>query len=254
MIEIKVLGCGSSLGVPVIGCNCNVCVSDSPYNKRLRSSLLISYLDKNILIDFGQDVRQQLLRENIKKIDSAILTHIHSDHVSGIDDLRPFHMVNKLPPVDIYSDNFTFELFKNRFPYLDKSEYFNKIIIDSYEERLINDVKFQFFKQDHGTMDSMGFRICNFAYANDLINFYQESEKYLYNLEILIIDCISYESTNTHSGLSKILKWNEQFSPKRIYLTNMSHRIDYFDIQKILPNNIMPLFDGQIIRIEQAEL
>ena len=209
MIEVKILGCGSSLGVPIISCSCNVCISESSYNKRLRSSLLISNLDKNILIDFGQDIRQQLIRENIKKIDSAILTHIHADHVSGIDDLRPFYLVSKAPPVKIYSDSFTFELFKTRFPYLDDAQYFNKILINHYDKEFIEGIEFQFFKQNHGPVDSLGFKIGNFVYANDLIDFYEESHQYLYNLDILVIDCISYESTLTHSGLEKILFWQK---------------------------------------------
>jgi phosphoribosyl 1,2-cyclic phosphate phosphodiesterase len=249
MIKIKILGCGSSLGVPVIGCKCQVCTSLSTYNKRLRSSLLISLEGKNILIDFGQDVRQQLLRENIEKIDSAILTHIHSDHVSGIDDLRPFYLIHNLSPVKIYSNETTFEIFDKRFSYLKESDYFTKIKIDYYDKLSIEGVDFQFFKQDHGDMDSLGFRIGNFVYANDLINFYEESKKYLYNLDSMVIDCISYESAPTHSGLDKILVWNEEFHPKTIYLTNMSHKIDFFDIQKKLPNNIKPLYDGQIIEI-----
>jgi phosphoribosyl 1,2-cyclic phosphate phosphodiesterase len=247
MIKIKILGCGSSLGVPVIGCSCNVCSSTAPYNKRLKSALLISHFDKNVLIDFGQDIRQQLLRENVKKIDHAILTHIHSDHASGIDDLRPFHLVNGLPPLDIYSDKFTFDMFKIRFPYLDNAEYFKRIIVDSYDQRIIGGLNFQFFKQNHGNINSLGVRIGNFAYANDLIEFYKESYKYLYNLDILIIDCISYKSTKTHSGLEKVLIWREKFKPKLIYLTNMSHGIDYFEIQKILPENVKPLYDKQVL-------
>jgi phosphoribosyl 1,2-cyclic phosphate phosphodiesterase len=250
MLKIKVLGCGSSLGVPVVACDCNVCSSPSLYNKRLKSALLISNNDKNILIDFGQDIRQQLLREDIKRIDYAILTHIHSDHSSGIDDLRPFHLIHMLPPICIYSDNFTFDIFKIRFPYLDNAEYFNRKVIDCYDQKFIGGVNFQFFKQNHGNIDSLGMRIGNFAYANDLIEFYEESYKYLYNLDILIIDCISYSSNKTHSGLEKVLIWREEFKPKLIYLTNMSHKIDYFEIQKILPDNVKPLYDGQVIYID----
>jgi phosphoribosyl 1,2-cyclic phosphate phosphodiesterase len=249
MIELKVLGCGSSLGVPVVGCDCFVCSSIHSQNKRLRSSLLLSHLGKNILVDFGQDIRYQLLRENINKIDSAILTHIHADHVSGIDDLRPFYIMHNLPPVKIYSEKFSFDIFNMRFPYLKDSEYFRRIEVDSYEAIVIEGIKFQFFRQDHGKMDSLGFRVGNFAYANDLINFYKESKKYLYDLDILIIDCISYQSTDTHSGLQQVLEWQKQFNPKMVYLTNMSHKIDYFEIQKTLPDNIKPLYDGQLLII-----
>ena len=130
MIQVRILGCGSSLGVPVIGCTCQVCISDSKYNKRLRSAILIETDDKNILVDFGYDVRHQLLRETIQKIDSVILTHGHADHLSAIDDLRPFHIIHKLDPVQIYTSESAHKIFQDRFPYLKEATFF-KMIADS---------------------------------------------------------------------------------------------------------------------------
>lgn len=253
MITIKILGCGSSLGVPVVGCNCQVCLSKSKYNKRLKSSILIESNNKNILVDFGCDIRQQLLRENIKKIDAAILTHIHADHVSGIDDLRPFHMFFNHPTIPIYTSHTSDKLFQSRFPYLKpeklKKQFFKINPIKPFDLIKIHNIHFQFFNQNHGSIDSLGFKINNFVYANDLVNLYKESEQYFYNLEALILDCIDYKGTPSHIGLETVLKWNIKFKPQKIFLTNMSHIIDYDHISKILPQNIIPLYDGQKIKI-----
>ena len=249
MIKVRILGCGSSLGVPVIGCACQVCISSSSYNKRLRSSILIEKEDKNILVDFGYDVRQQLLREKIQKIDSAILTHAHSDHVSAIDDLRPFHIIHKLSPVQIYTSESAYKIFQDRFPYLKEAKFFEMNIIAEFQQIQISDIKLQFFNQNHGSMDSLGFRIGNFAYANDVIEFYPESEQYLYNLDILVVDCLAPKSTHAHAGLDKVIEWYHKFQPKQIFLTNMSHSIDYLAITEALPHNILPLHDGQIINL-----
>ena len=249
MIKVRILGCGSSLGVPVIGCTCQVCISDSKYNKRLRSSLLIEKANKNILVDFGYDLREQLLRENIQTIDASILTHGHSDHLSAIDDLRPFHMIHELPPVEIYTSESAHKTFQTRFPYLKEAMFFKMNIISEFQQIQISDINIQFFNQDHSSMDSLGFRIGNFAYANDLIAFYPASEQYLYDLEILVVDCLALKSTQTHAGLDRVMEWYNKFQPKQIFLTNMSHSIEYFEIMKILPQNIRPLHDGQIIDI-----
>ena len=117
MIEITILGCGASLGVPVLGCNCVTCVSDSKYNIRSRPSILITKNKKNILVDFGLDIRTQLMREKIFSLECAILTHDHADHVGGIDDLRVFSHFQG-GPLPIYSDSNTIDIISNRYRYM----------------------------------------------------------------------------------------------------------------------------------------
>ncbi len=254
---VKILGCGPSVGVPIIGCDCNVCTSTSPYNKRGRSSILIENKDKNILVDFGADIRSQLLREKVKNIQAAILTHDHADHVNGIEDLKIFAFYNK-HPLNIYSDKVTLESIQSRFYYMFKSPDPNEHWgsqrlrpqeIDFFSKVNIEGVDIQFFKQHHGRIDSLGFRINNFVYSNDLITFPQESEIYLQNIDVWVLDCIEEGSTAAHSGLVDIIKWVEKFKPKQVYLTNMNHTLDYDEFRKKLPAGVLPAYDGLTINI-----
>lgn len=243
MLVIKILGCGSSAGVPVIGCNCSVCSSTSPYNKRNRSAILVSGIDTQILVDFGFDIRHQLLKAKVHKLDGAILTHDHADHVSGIDDLRIFYYLSN-SPLKIYTDFNTGNKIKNRYHYLFDNNLLELSSIDFYSKVRIKNLELQFFKQNHGNIDSLGIRIADFVYSNDIINFPEESEQFLKNINTWVLDCVDYISTNIHSGLDKVLKFNQKYQPQKILLINMSHTIDYYAILEKLPANIKPLYDG----------
>ncbi|MDF2965065.1 MAG: hypothetical protein K0Q51_453 [Rickettsiaceae bacterium] len=251
-MRIKVLGCGPSVGVPVIGCDCKICNSDSPYNKRGRSAIIIENESSKILVDFGADIRTQLLREKVKNIDAVILTHDHADHVNGIDDLKIFSYINK-KPLDLFSDPITVKAMIERFPYMFKSpdendkwgdQRLNAIEIDFFSKINIGAVEIQFFKQEHGRIPSLGFRVNNFVYSNDVIGFPQESEKFLENIDIWIIDCITETTSPAHSGLEDVIRWAEIYNPRQIYLTNMDHTMDYNELVRKLPKAILPAYDG----------
>lgn len=250
MLEVTILGCGSSLGVPVIGCNCQVCKSDSHYNKRTRSAIFIRSNQTKILVDFGFDIKHQLIREKIGDIDAAILTHEHADHVSGIDELRAvvFYQARPLP---IYTDKATMESLERRYNYLFSNNNQRHIPqrlvpkpVDFFSKITVGDIEIQFFKQDHGPIDSLGIKIGDFIYSSDVIDFPAESQEFLYNAGIWVIDCLSYNSDDCHAGLNKILEWQKKYQPKQIFLTNMSHLIDYHKIIEMLPAGITPLYDG----------
>ncbi|WP_375326456.1 MBL fold metallo-hydrolase [Candidatus Tisiphia endosymbiont of Nemotelus uliginosus] len=243
MLKVTVLGCGASLGVPVIGCECNICTSQSNYNKRTRSSIYIDDDNSQILIDFGFDIKDQLIREKIKKIDAAILTHDHADHVSGIDNLRVFPFIQN-KPLAVFSDHATISRTEARNQYLFAPEKLIAKPIDFFTKCTINTIEVQFFRQNHGSIDSLGIRIGDFVYSSDVSDFPVESNDFLQDIKVWILDCISYKSNDHHAGLDKILRWNEQFKPQQILLTNMNHFIDYHEIIKILPPNIKPLYDG----------
>ncbi len=243
MLKITVLGCGSSLGIPIINCNCSTCTSTSSYNKRTRSSIYIDDGNSQILVDFGFDINSQLIREKITKLDSAILTHYHADHVNGIDDLRIFPFFQK-KPLEIFSDSITALKAENRHPYLFNP---NKLIarpVDFFTKFKINSIGVQFFKQHHGSVDSLGIRVDDFVYSSDVVDFPAESKPFLQNIKVWIVDCMAYQSNNSHAGLDKVLQWSDEYKPQQILLTNMNHFIDYHEISKILPSNIKPLYDG----------
>ena len=249
MLEITILGCGASLGVPVLTCKCNTCLSNDPHNKRARPSILISKGDTNVLVDFGLDVRMQLMRENINRLDAAILTHDHADHVGGIDDLRVFGY-DAGTPLPIYSDAKTIDIISNRYNYMIKEKRITMHKLPGFEcMHNIAGVDIQFFEQDHYSMKSLGLRIGDFVYTNDVIEYPESSDKFLSGAKTWVIDCMDYTSTLAHFGLDKVLECAEKYKPEFVWLTNMSHTIDYFEIQKQLPDNIKPLYDGQRISI-----
>ena len=250
MLEITILGCGASLGVPVLTCKCNTCLSNDPYNKRARPSILISKGDTNVLVDFGLDVRMQLMRENINRLDAAILTHDHADHVGGIDDLRVFGY-DAGTPLPIYSDSKTIDIISNRYNYMRKEKRITMHKLPGFEcMHNIAGVDIQFFEQDHYSMKSLGLRIGDFVYTNDDIEYPESSDKFLSGAKTWVIDCMDYTSTLAHFGLDKVLECAEKYKPEFVWLTNMSHTIDYFEIQKQLPDNIKPLYDGQRIIVK----
>lgn len=248
MLELTILGCGASSGVPVIGCKCPVCTSPSPYNKRLRCAILIRSETTTILVDFGCDIREQLLREGVDKLDGVILTHFHADHIAGFDDLKIFKVFHGNKP-SLYTDEGTLTQLKNKYEYLG-SDFIDMHAVDFYSKIKVGDIEVQLFQQNHGTISSFGLKVGDLVYANDVKSFPERSKEYLRDAGVIIADCVNYESMPTHSGLDLVMEWRDEFTPKQIYLTNMSHKIDYFDIASHLPDNVAPCYDGMKIRIK----
>ncbi len=246
--KLTILGCGSSWGVPVIGCKCEVCVSGKAKNNRARSSVLLQSDVATLLIDFGFDIRQQLLKMNISQLDAAILTHDHGDHVSGIDELRIFKILHKHVP-KIYSDYNTIDVITERYKYLFDSGVLEAKKVDFYSSIKVGDIEVNLFKQDHRVMDSIGIRIKDTVYTNDVVDYPEESKSYLANAKIWIIDCVDYESTDNHLGLKQVLKLYKELNPQKVYLTNLSHLFDYDELKSKLPENIEPAYDGLSIKI-----
>ena len=249
MIEVTILGSGASLGVPVLGCSCRTCLSGDRFNTRSRPSIVISKNQRNVLVDFGFDIKAQLMREKIYSLECAILTHDHADHVGGIDELRVFsHLQGN--PLPIYTDSRTVDIISNRYRYMINEKRFTPHELSDFE-CLVNlaDIDIEFFRQHHGSIDSLGIKIGDFVYSNDVIAFPDESEKYLQNMKYWVVDCMDYTSTSAHSGLDKVLEWNEIYKPEFIYLVNMSHNIDYYEIQSKIPANIKPAYDGLKLQI-----
>ncbi len=248
MLKVTILGCGSSCGVPVIGCKCNVCKSDSPYNKRRSSSILIESKLTKILVDFGFDIKNQLIDAGVDGLDAAILTHDHADHVSGIDHLRIFKWITG-EPLKVVTDLGSAAKLRERYDYLFNNDQLVINEVKHYSFYKIKDIEIQFFWQEHSDIGSLGLRINNFVYSCDVSDFAEESHKFLQDVDCWVLDCCGMLSSFAHAGLDKVLKWNELFKPKRVYLTSMRDEIDYFEIHKYLPNHIKPCYDGMVIEL-----
>ena len=252
-MKITFLGTGTSQGVPVIACKCKVCLSKNLKDKRLRSSILIELHNKTIVIDTGPDFRQQMLRENVEKLDAVLYTHSHADHVHGIDDLRAFCWQRKdNKPIPIYGDEYTMNQLKNRFNYAFQANLgpaipslkANNIEIGN---NIIEDINIQVIKQIHGKGYSLGYRFNNIAYSTDVNKFPDGSLKQLENLDLWIVDCVRYEAHYSHSHFDQTMDWIRQLKPKRAILTHMGHWLDYKELKARCPHNVEPGIDGMVI-------
>ncbi len=258
-LKITVLGTGTSVGIPALGkLGWGKCDPSNPKNKRQRCSLLVQNKDTNILIDAGPDIKNQLIEHNIQKLDAVFITHQHSDHISGLDELRPFYFYNN-DKIKIYTNKETSLFLLERFNYLfDKSpssqSYFKPPlemhIIDYFEEILINDVFIKTIKQNHGAIDTLGFIFNNnFAYCTDVVSFPKQSFDNLVNLKVLIITGLREAPHMAHAHFDLTFKWISNLKPEVAYLTHLSPESDHEVVTKLCPPGVWPAYDGLVINI-----
>lgn len=251
-MKIEFLGTGTSQGVPVIACDCEVCKSDDMLDKRLRSSVLLEIDGVKILIDAGPDFRQQMLRSDVKSLDAIIITHEHKDHIGGLDDIRAFNYKSK-KPMDVYGSARSNEVIRCDFSYaFDEREYpgvpeFNLITID--ENRFnVNGVNFIPIKGLHYHLPVFGYRYEKFAYLCDFSYISEKEKEKLFGLDILVLNALRKKPHYSHFNLEQALELIDNVKPKRAYLTHISHLMGFHrDVEKELPENIHLAYDGLII-------
>lgn len=257
MIKCTILGCGGSMGVPQIGCECVVCKSDNPKNKRLRASILIESETTRVLVDASPDLREFALKHKFHTLDAVIITHPHSDHFSGIDDLKPMFINSGRTPIDTYMLQNTFDSIGKSYTYIFKntqSKIYKPIlkekIVEEFDTIEIGDIKIQLFPQHHGQeMISLGLRVGDFAYSTDVHKISEKSFKVLEGIKTWVVDCLRYHYSPSHSHYENTMNWIERVNPEQSYFTHMAHEIDYDEMSKILPDGVSPAFDGLKIPI-----
>jgi phosphoribosyl 1,2-cyclic phosphate phosphodiesterase len=256
-MRVTILGCGSSMGVPMPGCSCKVCSSQNDKNKRLRSSILIENININILIDTGPDLRCQLLQYKFKPVHAVLYTHAHADHCVGFNDLRCFNVALKRV-MPIYGSKETMTALKRIAPFvftLPNDSKWSKCCLEAneikeYEKFNIDDVSIQTFEQIHGNIKTTGYIINKVAYLTDLNLLPEKSLKYLRGkVKILIINCLRHKPSYAHNNLESALHWINEIQPEQAILTHMSHEIDYEEVQALLPKNVRPAYDGMELNI-----
>ncbi len=252
-MKIKFLGTGTSTGVPEIGCKCEVCTSNNIKDRRLRASVLLNIGDKRILIDCGPDFREQIIHEGFSHIHGVLLTHEHYDHVGGLDDLRPFC---RFDDVDIYSNAITLDALKRRIPYSFREHRYPgvptfRLHEVSHEASFcIGNIEIQPIKIMHHMLPILGYRINNFAYLTDVKHIPEEEYYKLKNLDTLVISSLRIDKHISHLNLIEALEEIKKISPKKAYLTHMSHQMGLHDrVQAILPPNVYLSYDGLEINI-----
>lgn len=247
-MKVLVLGCGTSTGVPLIGCNCKICTSANPKNKRLRPSILISENNLDILIDTPPDLRTQALREDVKNIDIVLYTHTHADHLFGIDDLRMFNFIKKAP-IPIYASETAINFIKNKFDYIFQEKTLSSkpsLIPNILKDRIeINGLSITAIPVYHGSDMINGYRINDFAYITDVSKIPDTSFGLLHNLKVLMIDTLRYKPHPTHLTVEEAMAVSKRISPLKTYFTHMGHNIDYEEICKLVAiDNFIPAYDG----------
>jgi phosphoribosyl 1,2-cyclic phosphate phosphodiesterase len=255
-IKFIILGSGSSMGVPRADGYSGNCNLNNKKNFRTRCSALIKFDDKNILIDTSPDLRSQLLKNKIKSINKVFYTHLHADQTHGINDLRPFFLINK-KQIPVFADTKTLKYLNSTFKYCFKSSYGypstlelnnlkNKYIFKNKNKKIL----IESFPTQHGKIESTCYLINKkLAYASDISLFYKKDYKRLTKLDYLIIDCLWYRNHSAHFNLDQVLKLVKILLPKKTILTNMHSDLDYDQLKKKLPRNIVPGYDGMTIKL-----
>ena len=248
-LKITILGSGTSTGIPVIGCQCDVCKSSHPYNQRTRCSLLISCGPYNILVDTSTDLRQQALREDIRHIDAVFYTHSHADHLHGIDDLRAFNLTVK-KPIPIYGSTATLAHIKHSFGYIfqhhEKSTFIPRLQLSPMPAQIdIGPLTMIAVPLQHGSGKSTGYRCGPIAYLTDCNAIPEQSLTLLSDLELLILDGLRYKPHQTHFSIPQAIEMAQRIGAKRTLLTHLSHDIDHLQVNAQLPAGIELAHDGQ---------
>src|SRR3954454_4767547 len=256
--SIFVLGSGTSVGVPMIGCHCKACISTDPRDRRLRPSVLLRLGGKRVLIDTSPDFRDQALRYGIDRLDAILYTHSHADHILGLDDVRPFNFMHKRD-IPIYGSSDTLQVIERTFLYVfDKSPTESsrpRLTLHSfeYEPIFVDDIKIEPIKAAHGKGTVHGFRFGDCAYLTDHSEIPPESRERLSNLDVLFLDALRHNPHPTHSTVEESLKTVEFLNPKRAFFTHISHDLLHATVESRLPAHVHIAYDGLEIPIGRSD-
>ncbi|MCG8459178.1 MAG: MBL fold metallo-hydrolase [Holophagales bacterium] len=263
-LRVTVLGCGTSTGVPVVGCACSVCTSDEPRNRRSRPGLCLEWRGRTVLVDTSADLRSQCLRAGIRRVDAVLFTHAHADHIHGLDDLRPFNF-RHAAPIPCYGAPHTLERIEASFAYIfdgQPSEGGGKpslelrriepgpfeIVLpeaESADGRLEADtLRVQAIPVWHGSLEVYAYRIGPFAYVTDTHHVPEASMARLRGVDDLILDALRYRPHATHFSVDQAVAVAASLGPRRTWLTHMNHDIDYRSPAAHLPPGVELAYDG----------
>jgi phosphoribosyl 1,2-cyclic phosphate phosphodiesterase len=256
-MKITVLGSGTSVGVPTIGCHCSVCTSTDPRDNRLRPSILVSYGGRNVLVDTTPDFRTQALRAAIDRIDAIVFTHSHADHLMGLDDVRPFNF-RQSGEIPIYAAPDTMDAIYRCFPYIFDNNQRNTSV-PKLDARLLDGSPVDLFGVSfipipilHGKQTIYGFRFGGAAYLTDHSEIPDSSMELLRGLDVLFLDALRYKPHPTHSTVERSLKTVEALAPHRAFFTHICHDLGHERAESMLPANVRLAYDGLELLVNDA--
>lgn len=254
-LKITVLGSGTSVGVPTLGCHCAVCTSADPRDNRLRPSILVSYEGHNILIDTTPDFRTQALRARLDRLDAVLFTHAHADHIMGLDDVRPFNFRQK-GQIPIYATAETMAAVQRVFQYIFDGQV-KESHVPSLDVRLIDGEAFDVFGLRfeavpvlHGSQTIHGFRFGGAAYLTDHSDIPAASKERLRGLDVLFLDALRHKPHPTHSTVDRSLRTAAELAPRRTFFTHICHDLPHERAESLLPPNVRLAYDGLELLVE----
>ena len=258
MLEATLLGTGTSTGVPVIGCDCRVCTSTDPHDKRYRCACHIKIGDISIQIDVGPDFRTQALIHQILDVDAVLITHHHFDHIAGLDDLRPYFYQNQ-NAISCFANADTAEKLLVLYPYIFVDASYpgvSNLTLSAIDASFTVNSRNQLIKQTvevtpipvfHGKLPMLGFRIGRFAYLTDTSSIPEESYDKLHGLDVLILDALRNEEHATHFSIPEAIEAAKRIGAKETWFIHMTHHILHAETNQSLPENIKLAHDGLVV-------
>lgn len=266
-LEIVILGCGSSAGVPRADGNWGACDPANPRNRRSRCSLMVrrraeSELQTTVIVDASPEFRLQTNAAGVKRLDALLLTHDHADQCHGIDDIRAFAITQRAR-ISCWMDDSTAQSLGDRFGYIFRGQGLYPAIADLHQtppagqawtlEGPSGPIPVIAFDQDHGDVRSLGYRFGPIAYSSDLVELPEASFEALEGVEVWIVDALRYAPHPTHAHVDKALSWIERVNPARAILTNLHFDLDFAELAARLPAGVEPAFDGLTLEVETRE-
>lgn len=254
-VKVTFLGTGTSQGVPLIACNCKVCSSNNPLDKRLRTSVKVEVGDTTIVIDSGPDFRQQMLRSETKKIDALIFTHEHKDHIAGMDDIRAFNYIHKLP-VDVFASQQVQLALRREYQYIFADFKYpgipeiNLFTIANNQSFKVNDIEIVPIEVLHYKLPVLGFRIGDFTYITDANAISDIEKEKIKGSKVLVLNALRHEKHISHFTLSEAIALVQELNVPEAYFTHISHQLGlHHEVDATLPNGMHLAYDGLSINI-----
>ena len=249
-MKARILGCGTSTGVPRIGSGWGQCDPAEPRNRRLRSSILLESGGERLLVDCGPDLREQMLVAGLGRVDKLIVTHDHADHCHGIDDLRPLAQ-EMGTPIPLYARASLIDRLRTRFAYVFAASQFYSAVAEPFElprELQVGEARLRFVDQPHGRITALGIRADegsrSLAYAIDFNDMTDDMRSLYEGVDVWICDCLSRKPHPTHSHLDAVLGWARELRVGQVYLSHLSNAMDYRSLVAELPDWAAPAHDG----------